>query len=259
MKKDSTMIVALLDKSGSMKLVQDDTIGGFNTFIDEQKKVPGEATLTLVQFNDVISTTYIDVPLAHVAPLTKDTYQPSGWTSLNDALAQTIIEVGNKLAAKKEEDRPGKISVLIMTDGAENTSKEFGGSKGFSKVREMVGHQKDKYSWDFTFIGANMDAFAAASGYGIGARNSINYSATPMGSYNAFKSASRGMAAQRIQVAQGLTPDAFFTNESNSKSISGDSLDVSDILETVAKYQKTTTSSVKTEITKTLPTDKVTS
>lgn len=250
-KPNFTHIVAILDKSGSMKPVQDDTIGGFNTFLDEQKKVPGEATLTLVQFSDKCQTTYSDVPLAHVALLTKDTYCPNGWTALNDSLAKTINDVGMKLAAKPEHDRPSKVVFLIMTDGAENTSKEFGGTLGLAKVSEMVKHQKDKYSWDFVFMGANMDAFATGISYGIPSTYAINYTSDKLGSYNAFKSASRGMTASRLVASAGGTLDMFFENEASKHIVSNDTLDVSNIQETINKYTPSTTTTAPTNDTTT--------
>lgn len=241
MKKGLTHIVAILDKSGSMKVVQDDTIGGFNTFLDEQKKVPGEAILTLVQFSDKCETLYTDVPLNHVAPLTRETYIPSGWTALNDSLARTMNEVGVKLASKREEERPEKVVVLIMTDGAENSSKEFGGFGGRVKVGEMVKHQKEKYSWEFCFIGANIDSFTTAGHYGIDIGSTINYVNNSTGSQNAFKSASRGMAATRTAQQYGGKVNSFFENERNMEQITDSVLDTSDIGETIGKYTATGT------------------
>jgi len=234
-----THIVALLDKSGSMMSVQNDTIGGFNTFIEEQKKVPGEATITLVQFSDKCETTYSDVPLAHVAPLTALTYRPSGWTALNDALAKTVHDVGVKLAAKPENERPSKVIFLVMTDGEENRSVEFSGAHGLKKLSNMVTHQKDKYSWEFVFIGANIDAFATAANYGIGANNTINYVADSFGQQNAFKSISKGLAAVRTSAYIGAAaPLSFFENDINRNIVSNDSLDLSDISATINKYMQ---------------------
>lgn len=236
MKQGYSHIVALLDKSGSMKSVQEDTIGGFNTFLDEQKLVPGESTMTLIQFSDACETIYADVPLAHVAHLTKNTYSPSGWTSLNDALAKTINDVGAKLSSKPENERPSQVIVLIMTDGQENTSKEFGGLDGLGRVKEMVKHQQDKYSWKFCFIGSNMDSFSTASGYGISARSTINYTSTPIGTYNAFKSMSRGVVGSRISANNGVVMDSFFENEANSLEVSAKKIDTTDIKAVIDKY-----------------------
>lgn len=236
MKDNSTHIVAILDRSGSMQTIQADTIGGFNTFIEEQKRVPGEATLTLVQFNDTCETTYLDVPLAHVAHLTTETYKPSGWTALNDAFAKTIDEVGARLAAKPEHERPSKVVVLVMTDGAENKSVKFAGVEGRKKLATMISHQKDKYSWSFTFVGANIDAFATGALYSIDTTNIINYVSSPVGAANAFKSVSRGMAATRTAGTYGMSIDSFFENERNKETISDTKLDTLSIDDVIAKY-----------------------
>lgn len=236
-KPNFTHIVALLDRSGSMQPIQADTIGGFNNFVEEQKKVPGEATLTLVQFSDKCEITFSDVPLAHVAPLSVETYKPGGWTALNDALARTISDVGTKLAAKPENERPSKVVLLIMTDGQENQSREFTGQHGLKKLSSMIGHQKDKYSWDFVFIGANIDAFATASGYGISAGQTINYTSNSFGQQNAFKSLSKGMAATRAAAYVGAAaPVNFFENDVSLNVVNDVTLDTSDIQSTIDKY-----------------------
>lgn len=248
-KANLTHIVAILDKSGSMAPVQLDTIGGFNTFLDEQRKVPGEATVTLVQFSDNYHVTYSDVPLAHVAKLTTETYSPSGWTALNDALAKTITDVGTKLATKKEEERPSKIVVLVMTDGAENKSKEYVGTAGLKTLTDMVTHQRTKYNWEFVFMGANIDAFATASNYGFAKNATINYFSDSVGSTNAFKSLSRGMAATRTAAAYGSSVGSFFENERSKEVISNASLDASDISETIKKYTSGTTTAGDVTVT----------
>jgi hypothetical protein len=236
-KPNFSKIIALLDRSGSMGKVAADTIGGFNTFVEEQKKVPGEATLTLIQFNDSCETIYADVPLAHVAPLTAETYKPSGWTALNDALGKTITETGNSLAAKSEAERPSRVVVLIMTDGEENKSTTFVGPHGLTKLSSMVNHQKEKYTWEFVFIGANINAFSAANNYGIDRGHAINYSQERFGQKNAFKSLSRGLAASRITSAAGAAPlPNFFDHEKNKTMVMHDTLDTLDITETIKKY-----------------------
>lgn len=235
MQENLTKIVAILDRSGSMQKVQADTIGGFNNFIEEQKKVPGEATITLIQFNGNYETTYADVPLNHVAPLSIETYKPSGWTALNDALAATINDVGTKLAATKEENRPSKVIFLIMTDGEENYSKLFIGNAGLKKLNEMVKHQQEKYSWAFSFIGANIDSFATAQSYGIDSKYAINYIHSGIGTANAFKTLSRGTAALRMSSNAN-----FFENEQNISFVSDSTRDLTDIASTIEKYTKTT-------------------
>ncbi len=235
-KPNYTHIAVLLDRSGSMQSVQTDTIGGYNQFLAEQKLVPGDATVTLAQFNDKYEVTYADVPLTSVADLTQETYSPNGWTSLNDALAKLITDLGTKLATKPEYERPSKVVVVIMTDGHENTSKEFGGAYGLKKVNDMLTHQKIKYNWEFVFMGANIDAFSTAQSYGISSHASINYASTGIGTSNAFKSMSRGMTASRITASLGRTLGSFFENETNTNAVDSASLDTTSIAETIAKY-----------------------
>lgn len=236
MKQGLTYIVALLDKSGSMQNVQKDTIGGYNTFIEEQKRVPGEARITLMQFNHKLHKIYEDVPIQHVAPLTETTFSPIGWTSFNDSFAQAISEVGIKLSLKPEEDRPSKVLFLIMTDGAENTSKEFIGIDGLKKLNAMVNHQKDKYSWSFVYLGANLDSQKVSKSYGIDSKSAINYTSNDIGALNAFKSISRGVAGMRVNCSAGRETTNFFENESNTNMIDSSIKDTSDIGEIVKKY-----------------------
>lgn len=232
MKENHTHIVVILDRSGSMSKVCDDTIGGFNTFLEEQKKVPGTATMTLVQFNGTCETTYNDVPLEHIAPLNRLNYVPSGWTALNDALGNTIDMVGLKLASMPEKERPSKVVVVVITDGEENQSRDFAGFNGLAKVKEKVKHQTDKYSWSFSFLGANIDAFSTGVSYGITLANVISYTSNNVGTFNAMKAVSRGVAAERL--SSKLT--SFFENETNTNAVTDLDMDVSDIGDTIKKY-----------------------
>jgi hypothetical protein len=238
MKQHYTHIAALIDKSGSMGPIQLDTIGGFNTFIDEQKKLPGEVSITLAQFNDKYELTYADVPLTKVAHLTTETYRPAGWTSLNDSLAKLINDTGAILAAKPEHERPSKVIIVVMTDGQENTSKEYVGQAGLKTLSDMVKHQTEKYSWQTIFLGANIDAFATAAIYGIGASNTINYTSSSTGISNAFKSVSRGVMASRASAMYGATMDSFFENERDATAVGSLHLDTSDVSSVIAKYAK---------------------
>lgn len=169
MNNNLTEIVLILDSSGSMQPIQADTLGGINTFISEQKKVPGEANLSLVLFNTNITQKFNSINIQSVNELAKEDYKPDGGTALFDAIGITINEIGRVLVAKPESQRPGKVIFAIMTDGEENRSKEFTREKIFSMITE----QREKYSWEFIFLGANQDAISAGSSIGI--RNNINY------------------------------------------------------------------------------------
>jgi hypothetical protein len=164
-------IVVVLDRSGSMETVRTDTIGGFNAFIEEQKKNKvGDVKVSLFQFDNVYETVYNGKPINEVPALTKDTFVPRGMTALLDAVGRAITDVGARLAQTPEEERPSLVIFVILTDGQENASKEF----KIEKVKEMIKHQTESYSWQFVFLGADQDAFQAAQ-MGIGSSNTFNY------------------------------------------------------------------------------------
>ena len=163
MKKDLTCIAVVLDRSGSMAPRRNDVVGGFNSFLREQKAQPGDAIVTLVQFDHEYEIVHDGIPLKEVPELTARTYAPRGNTALLDAVGRAINTVGAKLAATKEKDRPGRVICLIVTDGEENASHEF--TK--EQIKQMILHQREVYNWDFVFLGANVDAFAEASALGV--------------------------------------------------------------------------------------------
>lgn len=188
-----TEIVAIVDRSSSMAPLQVETILGFNTFLADQKKQPGEAVFTLATFSDDYRLVYDAVPLKSVPDLNKSTYNPGGWTALLDAVGNTCNAVGARLASTKEEDRPSKVLVLIMTDGEENRSRTF----THENIRDIISHQRDKYSWEFVFIGANQDAITAGAAIGVDANHSYNFVATAAGSASLFSSISGGTSDYR--------------------------------------------------------------
>ena len=177
MRDNLTEIVFILDRSGSMSGLTDDTIGGFNSFIEQQKKVVGEAKLTTVLFDDRYELLHNGVDINEVKPLTRDDYSARGMTALYDAIGKTINDVGDRLSKTPEDDRPSKVIVVITTDGAENSSVEF----SQSKIKEMITHQTEKYNWEFIFLGANIDSVAVGDSIGIAANRSANYSASDKG------------------------------------------------------------------------------
>ncbi len=186
MKENFTSLNVIVDKSGSMFTLLGSTLEGFNGFLEEQKKAPGEAVLTLCTFNTKYELVHDFVPLDKVSNLDETKYLPSGGTALLDAMGKTINEVGSKLAAMDENDRPSKVLFLIITDGQENSSLEF--SK--EKIKEMVEHQQTVYNWEFIFMGANIDAIAEGASLGITPDKAFQYSATPVGTRNLYKSVS---------------------------------------------------------------------
>lgn len=192
MKENSTAIVAILDASGSMNSLAKETIQGFNKFLDDQRKLPGEATLTLAIFSDPekYKLVYNVVPLDAVTPLNDTVYRTNGYTALYDAVARTIDSVGAHLASKPEEERPSKVLVLIMTDGQENHSVEFKNNP--QAIKDRITHQTEKYSWEFIFIGANIDAFEVGQSIGVAATRSYNYTASNAGTTQVFGNISLG-------------------------------------------------------------------
>jgi uncharacterized protein YegL len=207
-----TEIVALIDRSGSMHGLRDDTIGGFNEFIAEQKKITGKAKLTLVQFDDKYQIDYDGVDVNSVKDLDQTTYVPRGGTALLDAVGKTIITVGERLAKMKEEERPGQVIFLIITDGQENSSKEYESAR----IKEMVQHQIEKYNWTFTFMGGGDAAFSQAAHIGINLNNAYNYSANAIGTQNVYRSVSKGISRRREQTQEGVllsACDAMLTLE----------------------------------------------
>lgn len=179
-KSNSTLIAVVLDRSGSMARLITDVVGGFDSFINAQKKEPGECKITLCQFDDVHEEVWTLQDIATV-PSIESFYLPRGQTALNDAVARTIISVGEELKKRPDSDRPANVIFMIVTDGQENASKEFKGASGKIIVREMIKHQTEKYSWKFTYLGANVDAFAEAESFGIKGDAAIKFSSTKKG------------------------------------------------------------------------------
>jgi len=206
-KENFTSINVIIDKSGSMSALTQDTIGSFNTFLQDQKKVEGEAVFTLCTFNHDYSLVHDFVKLASVPDLNSKTYQPSGNTALLDALGTTINTVGQKLASMPEDERPSKVIFLVVTDGEENSSSRF--TK--EQIKSMVEHQRDTYKWEFVFIGADPDAFHTGQSYGFSASNSVSYNATKGGTRDLYSSVSSNMRSYRLSadVAKGGNIDFF--------------------------------------------------
>ena len=184
MKDNLTEIVFILDESGSMYDLAADTIGGFNSYVEEQRHQPGEAYLTTVAFNTTPRTLHDHVNIKDVPRLTDRDYSPVGGTALMDAIGTTVTSVGKRLANTPENERPSKVIVVITTDGMENSSMEY----THSQIKEMIQHQQDKYSWEFIFIGAGIDAYSEASRIGIGGLHTMSVAADSLGTSNLFNS-----------------------------------------------------------------------
>ena len=177
MKKNLTEIVFILDRSGSMAGLEADTIGGFNAMIEKQRKEPGEAIVSTVLFDNECEAIHDRVPLDRVPALTEREYFVRGCTALLDAVGGAIRHIGNVHKYAREEDRPEKTLFVITTDGMENASRRF----TYDRLKAMIKRQKERYGWEFLFLGANMDAAREAARFGIGADRAANYHADSEG------------------------------------------------------------------------------
>jgi uncharacterized protein YegL len=172
MREDYTAVAFIVDRSGSMSGYVDDTIGGINTFIEDQRKLEGDVSFSLVLFDDKVETPYDFVDLKEVPEVTSEVYFTRGWTSLLDAIGTTVNGLGARLAAMDEADRPSKIIVAVLTDGAENHSTEFTGPQ----IKEMIERQEKDYKWDFSFLSADLSSFEnATQNWGFQASKSVHY------------------------------------------------------------------------------------
>lgn len=193
MNQNLTEMIFILDMSGSMDNLRSDTIGGYNTLINQQKNETGDANVTTVLFDDRYIVLHDNVNIHDVPEMTTKEYSPLGMTAMLDAIGRTINSVGQRLASTPEEKRPAKIVVTIVTDGYENASKEF----TYSKIKEMIKHQREKYSWIFTFIGANIDTAEVGDNLGIDAKLSKCYTASADGTASVYAAASKAISYTR--------------------------------------------------------------
>ena len=201
---NSACIGSDVDRSGSMGAIRTDAEGGINSFIEQQSKEPGEALLTLVQFNTQYEFIHSGKPIKRVSQYK---LQPSGSTALLDAVGRAINETGARLSAMDESQRPGLVVFVIVTDGQENASREF----NRTQIRQMIEHQQSVYRWQFTFLAANQDAFAEGASLGIAADGIAQWAADKvLGSYDV---AAKKLSRMRKAASAGETIDNKFTDE----------------------------------------------
>lgn len=205
MNKDFTALMLIVDSSGSMATIWEQTEKAVNGLLEEQKKFPGKLSIKMIEFNhDVKSKKLIDSK-----EFDKWKLSPHGLTALHDAIGIGIDELGQELAGLTEEERPASVIVAIMTDGFENSSKEYTASR----VKEMIDHQRKNYNWDFIFLGANQDAISTAQDYGIGHESALTFGANSKGVANTMAATSRYVTGTRSGLVES------FSDEDRDKSM----------------------------------------
>ncbi len=215
MNKNLTELIYILDMSGSMRHLTNDTIGGYNSLLNEQRKLGKEnpdlrANVTTVLFDDRYILLHDRADIRTVPDITDKEYVPLGMTAMLDAIGRTLVSVGAKLAAMPEEERPGLVSVTIITDGQENASTEY----DWAAIHRMITEQREKYSWVFSFIGANIDVEHTSDQLGIARRMSRRYTASSRGTASVFASVDRGVRAMRC-----MAKEADFAVESAEEAL----------------------------------------
>jgi len=197
MKQGSTELVFILDKSGSMSGLEKDTIGGYNSMLEKQKAVDGECLITTVLFDNGYELLHDRIDIRAVSPITEKEYRVGGSTALLDAVGRTINKIGNAQKHTADAYRAEKVMFVIITDGEENSSREYSSDK----VKAMIESQTEKYSWEFIFLGANIDAVQTAKRFGISPDRAQNYHADSEGVELNFRVMSEAVATFRESAA----------------------------------------------------------
>ena len=208
MRMDLTEIVLVVDRSGSMASCRAEAQAGIDHFIRSQKEQPGQARLTLCAFDDRYEFPYQGTLIHEV---TGFTLQPRGSTALLDAVGKSINETGQRLAAMPEHERPGLVVFMIVTDGQENASHEF--TK--AQIRQMIEHQQQAYKWQFSYVGANHDAFADAVSMGVPTAHVASY--TPTRSDKAYAAVASNVVRARYAAASGQSVNLHYTPDEQAQ------------------------------------------
>lgn len=200
MNNNLTELVVIMDRSGSMWPLADDTINGFNSLIEKQKAdTNGDVHVTVVLFDTRFNVLYDCVDIKEIPKMTSKDYFPSGGTALLDAVGSTITSVGKRLADTPEEERPANVMFVITTDGYENSSREY----NQKQIADMIEHQKTKYSWTFMFLGANIDAESVGKFYNIDYAKT--YTASSVGTESVYRSVDAALRATKAAGIQGMS------------------------------------------------------
>ena len=216
MSKGYTEIVYILDRSGSMGGLEADTIGGFNSMMEKQKKTGEKAVVSTVLFDDECEVLHDRISIDRVEKMTDEDYYVRGCTALLDAVGGAIHHIGNVHKYARPEDRPEKTIFVITTDGMENASSHY----SYDKVQKMVKRQQKKYVWEFIFIGANIDAYAEAQRFGIRKDRAVNYVCDDIGTANVYAGVSKAvcsvMIANNIEEMEECLSDSGWDEEINA-------------------------------------------
>ena len=199
MKKNLTELVFILDRSGSMNGLEADTIGGFNAMIEKQKKAEGEALVSTVLFDNVSEVIHDRVNIMDIRPMTDRDYTVGGCTALLDAIGGAIHHICNIHKYARPEDVPEHTMFVIITDGMENASRFYRSER----VKQMIERQKERYGWEFLFLGANIDAVETAGRFGIGADRAVNYHSDRLGTRLNYEVLSEAISAVRCSAPLG--------------------------------------------------------
>ena len=200
-KSNLTELVFILDRSSSMVGLESDTIGGFNSMIEKQRKEEGECYVSTVLFDNFSEVLHDRVKLSEIKPMTDREYTVRGCTALIDALGGAIHHIGNIHRYARPEDVPAHTMFIITTDGMENASRKYTSER----VKQMIKRQKERYGWEFLFIGANIDAVETAARYGIDRDRAVNYNADRKGTNVVYESVSRAVC--QVRSCKGLSDD----------------------------------------------------
>ena len=210
-KSDITHIAVILDRTGSMESIRDDTIGGFNAFLNEQKKQEGSATLTLVQFDsqDPYEIIHKFEPIQDVPELTRETYVPRASTPLLDAMGRGINDLEHSISKLEEAAKPSQVVMVIITDGKENASREF----KKAQVEKMIKEKQEKSDWQFVFLSADLEAIGEALSAGVAPAAAMAFDKTRKGTAAAWSSMSSRIADYRSKRSESVA----FTEEDREK------------------------------------------
>lgn len=193
MKKNLTELVFILDKSGSMAGLEADTIGGYNSMLKKQQKAEGEAIVTTVLFDHDYELLHDRINVRGIAPITEEDYEVGGTTALLDAIGRTIQKMVNVQKRTSAAERADKVLFVITTDGMENASTEYNAEK----IKKMVQQQREKFGWEFMFLGANIDAISTAEQFGIEEDFAVNYHADTVGTELNYEAVSEAVVKLR--------------------------------------------------------------